>query len=97
MLGVLTKGALDDGRGKARVNLFKHKHELESGRTSSVGSEIMGFAEDGTIIQHPAGRKLNWEEICSASTKVTPQPISHQSSTLDATRIGHLVHRPGWP
>lgn len=41
MLGVLVKGGLDDGRGKARVNLFRHKHEIESGRTSSVGMEIM--------------------------------------------------------
>lgn len=29
MLGVLVKGTLDDGRGKARVNLFRHKHEIE--------------------------------------------------------------------
>jgi len=43
MLGVLVKGGLDDGRGKARVNLFRHKHEIESGRTSSVGMEIMGY------------------------------------------------------
>jgi hypothetical protein len=41
-LGVLTKGKLDDGRGRARVSLFRHKHELDSGRTSSVGMEIMG-------------------------------------------------------
>jgi GTPase len=38
----LTKGKLDDGRGRARVSLFRHKHELDSGRTSSVGMEIMG-------------------------------------------------------
>ena len=34
------KGALDDGRGRARVALFRHKHEIESGRTSSVGTEV---------------------------------------------------------
>ena len=39
LLGVLTKGTLDDGRGKSRVNLFRHKHEIESGRTSSVGKK----------------------------------------------------------
>lgn len=39
-LGVLTRGGLDDGRGKARVVLFRHKHEIESGRTSSVGLEV---------------------------------------------------------
>lgn len=47
LLGVLTKGSLDDGRGRARVNLFRHKHEIESGRTSSVGMEIMGFDAAG--------------------------------------------------
>jgi GTPase len=39
-LGVLTRGGLDDGRGRARVALFRHKHEIETGRTSSVGMEV---------------------------------------------------------
>lgn len=33
-------GGLDDGRGRARVGLFRHKHEVETGRTSSVGMEV---------------------------------------------------------
>ncbi|CAF3392206.1 unnamed protein product [Rotaria sp. Silwood2] len=37
LLGVLTHGMLDDGRGIARQKLFRHKHEAETGRTSSVG------------------------------------------------------------
>jgi GTPase len=71
-LGVLTKGVLDDGRGKARVNLFKHKHEIESGRTSSIGYEIMGFDELGRVIT-PAtlGKaKLYWDDICLNASKV---------------------------
>jgi GTPase len=64
MLGVLVKGGLDDGRGKARVNLFRHKHEVESGRTSSVGMEIMGFDTKGEVVSsNVPGRKLSWEEI----------------------------------
>ena len=63
MLGVLVKGNLDDGRGKARVNLFRHKHEIESGRTSSVGLEIMGFNSKGGAVMPASGRKLTWEEI----------------------------------
>ncbi|KAL6721759.1 hypothetical protein ACLMJK_000864 [Lecanora helva] len=69
MLGVLVKGGLDDGRGKARVNLFRHKHEVESGRTSSVGMEIMGFDTRGDIVaSNVPGRKLSWEEIGKRST-----------------------------
>lgn len=41
LLGVLTHGELDNGRGFARQRLFRHKHELESGRTSSVGNDIL--------------------------------------------------------
>ena len=40
VLSFLLAGALDDGRGRARVGLFRHKHELETGRTSSVGMEV---------------------------------------------------------
>jgi len=40
---MITIGALDDGRGRARVGLFRHKHEFETGRTSSVGMEVRAF------------------------------------------------------
>ncbi|ORX74088.1 P-loop containing nucleoside triphosphate hydrolase protein, partial [Linderina pennispora] len=49
MLGVLTQGSLDDGRGKAR-------HEIESGRTSSSGRPIRH-----TNKHHKAG----WDELIS--------------------------------
>jgi hypothetical protein len=72
LLGVLVKGGLDDGRGKARVNLFRHKHEIESGRTSSVGMEIMGYDSKGEIVvSSTAGRKLSWEEIGARSVCLT--------------------------
>jgi GTPase len=59
LLGVLVKGDLDDGRGKARVNLFRHQHEIETGRTSSVGMEIMGFSSKGDVITSDIpGRRL---------------------------------------
>jgi GTPase len=76
MLGVLVKGGLDDGRGKARVNLFRHKHEIESGRTSSVGMEIMGFDSKGEVVtSNVAGRKLTWEEIGRRSVSSQNVPL----------------------
>jgi hypothetical protein len=42
-LGVLPRGTLDDGRGRARVEPFWHKHEIETGRTSHVGMENILF------------------------------------------------------
>jgi GTPase len=80
MLGVLVKGGLDDGRGKARVNLFRHKHEIESGRTSSVGMEIMGFDSKGeVVVSNVAGRKLTWEEIGRRSVGFSLLPYRHYS------------------
>jgi GTPase len=43
LVGVLTKCALDDGRGLLRKLVFNYSHEKENGRTSSITQEIMGF------------------------------------------------------
>ena len=34
LIGVLTKGVLDNGRGKSRSMVMQYKHEIETGRTS---------------------------------------------------------------
>lgn len=41
---------MDDGRGRARLNLFRHLHEVQSGRTSSLSSELIGFDAAGHLI-----------------------------------------------
>ena len=43
LVGVLTKGVLDDGRGQARKLVFNFSHEQDNGRTSSISLELMGF------------------------------------------------------
>ena len=96
MLGVLVKGGLDDGRGKARVNLFRHKHEVESGRTSSVGMEIMGFDTYGDVVaSNVPGRKLSWEEIGKRSVGLS----SFQASIATDPDKGksNQLHGLGWP
>ena len=40
---VFTQGQLDNGRGSARLNMFRHLHEVQTGRTSSISHEILGF------------------------------------------------------
>ncbi|CAJ2506671.1 Uu.00g078570.m01.CDS01 [Anthostomella pinea] len=98
MLGVLVKGDLDDGRGKARVNLFRHKHELETGRTSSVGMEIMGFDTMGNVITSDTpGRKLSWEEIGKRSAKViTFTDLAGHERYLRTTVFGLLSSSPNY-
>jgi GTPase len=98
MLGVLVKGDLDDGRGKARVNLFRHKHEIETGRTSSVGMEIMGFDTTGqVIVSDTPGRKLSWEEIGKRSAKViTFTDLAGHERYLRTTVFGLLSSSPNY-
>jgi len=68
ILGVLTHGELDNGRGRARLNLFRHLHEIQSGRTSSISHEILGFNGNGEVINYSESRTI--EEICENSTKL---------------------------
>lgn len=98
MLGVLVKGGLDDGRGKARVNLFRHKHEIESGRTSSVGMEIMGFDTHGEIVSsNVPGRKLTWNEIGTRSAKVISfTDLAGHERYLRTTVFGLLSSSPNY-
>lgn len=70
LLGVLTQGNLDNGRGKARLNMFRHLHELQSGRTSSISHEILGFNSQGKVINYSYSDMITSEEICDVSTKL---------------------------
>ena len=49
LIGVLTYDELDNGRGKARLNLFRHLHEIQTGHTSSINDEILGFNNEGEV------------------------------------------------
>ena len=50
LIGTLTTSSLDDGRGKSRTAIMKHRHEIESGRTSTATTHLMGFRSDGIPI-----------------------------------------------
>ena len=53
LIGTLTSSLLDDGRGSSRTFVMKHRHEIESGRTSTATTHLMGFRSSGEAI---AGR-----------------------------------------
>lgn len=50
LIGTLTTSCLDDGRGKSRTAIMKHRHEIESGRTSTATTHLMGFRSTGEPI-----------------------------------------------
>ena len=49
LLGTLTTGELDNGRGKSRLSLLRHRHEMISGVTSSVAWEIFGYKPEAPV------------------------------------------------
>ena len=96
LLGVLTHGELDNGRGTARQRLFRHKHEMETGRTSSVGNDILGFDSEGKVVNKTDGHGgLDWVHICRASTKViTFIDLAGHEKYLKTTIFGMTGHAP---
>jgi GTPase len=72
IIGVLTRGTLDDGRGSMRVTVFNHRHEVETGRTSSISHQILGFDASGQIVNYRQAtvRPPSWSEIIDESAKV---------------------------
>ena len=68
LIGVLTRGKLDDGNGFARMNVFRHRHEIFDGRTSSISHHILGFDQNGIITNYKAFHLSEWNEIVKSST-----------------------------
>lgn len=71
LIGVLSRGTRDNGKGSARTYVSKHPHEIEQGRTSSVGMEIMGFDENGnSVCDRDYIRFPSWKELTAESNKI---------------------------
>ncbi|CAL8389880.1 unnamed protein product [Arctogadus glacialis] len=93
LLGVLTQGELDNGRGRARLNLFRHLHEIQTGRTSSISFEILGFNSKGEVVNYSDSRTA--EEICENSSKmITFMDLAGHHKYLKTTIFGLLSYGP---
>lgn len=91
LLGTLSTSTLDNGRGKSRLSLLKHRHEIASGITSSVAQELIGYH---------AGNAYH-EEALQQSTEVFNYASENISSWNDvhcyADRLAFLSDSPGLP
>ncbi|KAF2664904.1 P-loop containing nucleoside triphosphate hydrolase protein [Microthyrium microscopicum] len=67
LLGTLTTATLDNGRGKSRLSLLKHQHEIKSGMTSSVTHELLGYHEtsggDTQAVNFASANVSSWVDI----------------------------------
>jgi hypothetical protein len=74
LIGTLTSSCLDDGRGSSRTSIMKHRHEIESGRTSTATTHLMGFRSTGEAIVGRdavrANRRKSEDEVARESYRV---------------------------
>lgn len=70
LLGTLTTSTLDDARGKSRLTMLKHRHEITSGITSSIVQEIIGYTQtpigDVQLVNYASDHVQSWTDIHQA-------------------------------
>ncbi len=74
LISVLCHGAdgkptLDNGRGAARMAILRHKHEIESGRTSSVSHRILAYSPTGAVLNYSRVAQFTPRELAAAARK----------------------------
>lgn len=89
LIGVMTTGSLDDGRGSARSVVLKHRHELDNGRTSAATIEIMGYVGDSQVFPAARNHVQKWAEIMEKSERtVTLIDLCGHEKYLKTTLFG---------
>lgn len=83
LIGVLASGGLDNGQGSMRLSLLRHRHEVISGRTSSLSIEFLPFDGDSK------------QPIRHQFESMEPLPLTRQKQLLSTARVAQLMDLPG--
>ena len=70
LIGCLISGEKDNGRGLSRSHVFVYPHELQTGRTSAISHQIIGYDHEGKIVNYQGLGKSSWQEIVQKSSKI---------------------------
>ncbi|KAK5085849.1 hypothetical protein LTR05_005138 [Lithohypha guttulata] len=101
LLGTLTTSVLDNGRGKSRLSLLKHRHEIASGITSSVAQELLGYQSSysltSPVVNYASGDVSSWPDIHNLADRLvflsdSPGLPRYSKSTFRAL----LSWKPSW-
>ncbi|KAF5400607.1 GTP-binding protein 2 [Paragonimus heterotremus] len=95
LIGVLTDGELDNARGRARLNLFRHLHEVQSGRTSCLSRELLGFDTSGNVTNYTRSdgqvRRCTVDELVRNSCQLITLLDSAGHSKYQRTTLAGLA------
>ena len=95
LVGVLTHGMdgrplLDNGSGSARMNVFQHKHEIETGRTSSLSQQMLGYDEEGKLLYLPC------QLVCFARLGLATSSRAKCMQPLTLFVMCQILHDTSW-
>ncbi|KIV91747.1 hypothetical protein PV10_06254 [Exophiala mesophila] len=102
LLGALSTSVLDNGRGKSRLSLLKHRHEIASGITSSVAQELIGYSskersDPDHVINYATGNVSSWLDIHALSERLVFFSDSPGSPRFAKSTFRALISwRPSW-
>ncbi len=97
LVGVLCTGSLDDGNGLAMKKVARFLHEIESGRTSSVSTQYLGFGKDGKVVNYDLPHPLDEAEIYLRSEKIIALvDLGGHERYLRTTLRGVMSRRPDY-
>lgn len=69
-VGVLVTGEMDDGDGMVMGKIARYKHEVVMRRTSSVAERVMGFDEEGAVVNYILPSPLDEADVYLNSCKL---------------------------
>jgi GTPase len=101
LLGTLSTSTLDNGRGRSRLSLLKHRHEIASGITSSVAHELVGYAQrhtrKETVINYASGDVSAWTDIHNLADRLVLLTDSPGLPRYAKSALRSLISwRPSW-
>jgi GTPase len=94
LLGTLSTATLDNGRGKSRLSLLRHRHEIASGMTSSVTQELIGYRDVTTNDQETFSSVVGFASGSDVSSWID---IHAAVEAADNARLVFLSDSAGHP
>ena len=89
LIGVLTNGHLDNGKGSARMSVFRHDGEMDIGKTFAIKHDIIGYKGFKPLnYTSNAGLSGTWENIVTKASRVIdlidlPGDDKYQNTTFN--------------
>lgn len=96
-VGVLVTGDLDDGDGAVMSKVARYKHEIQMRRTSSVAERVLGFDDEGRVVNYIITSPLDEASVFLNSSKIVSfVDVGGHERYLRTAAKGLLSHNPDY-